>query len=331
MSTSTDTRAVTLVDLPLLRRLTGSGIVLDSEVGLTRDARGPHSLLLSSLIFSRGLYTFVSRSDVQPVVGQFRYRPDDINAHIVYLAPTLEASSDDTVWLHTLDAMAREAGKHGAHALVAEVETSSNLFETLRTARFATYARQVIWRHDPITGMVDTVGLADETSDDQLGVMSLISNTVPKMLQQVATPSSDMDGLVYRKDGRVEAHIAVSEGAHGVYLLPHLHPDLLPEAADIITSAIATVERASKVPVYVCVRMYQNWLDSALETLDFECYTEQAVMVKQLVAGIKHPSFARLSRIKGKLEVSCAPNHWSIRQNAKDKDSHTPYGTTDKG
>jgi hypothetical protein len=114
-----DTRAITLVDIPLLRRLSSSSVILDSELSLTRDARGAKSALLSAILFPRGVYTLVARSETQPVIGQFRYRPEDLNAHIVYLAPGMEETGDDdTVWLHILDAMAREAGKHGAHALV---------------------------------------------------------------------------------------------------------------------------------------------------------------------------------------------------------------------
>jgi hypothetical protein len=317
MTTITDTRNMTLVDLPLIRRLNGTGTILDSETGLTRDARGQHSLHLSSLLFPRGLYTLVARAeDSQPVVGQFRYRPDDIIAHIVYIAPSLDDIRENNVWLHILDAMAREAGKHGAQSLVAEVETSSQLFETLRTANFATYARQTVWRHDPIapTATGDSPTLHQEADDGQIGIMALIANTVPTMLQQIAMPHSDMDGLVYRHEDRVEAYIAVSEGKFGVYLLPFLHPDVMDQAAEIITQAIAQIDRTAKVPIYVCVRSYHSWLDSVMERLDFTPLTEQAVMVKQLVAGIRYPAFARV-QIRGKLEVSSCmtntPPYWS--------------------
>jgi len=305
MPTTTDTRTMTLVDLPLVRRLTGSGTVLDSEMGLTGDARGPHSLLLSSLLFPRGLYTLVARSEQQPVVGQFRYRPDDLMAHIVYLAPALDESTEDTVWLHILDAMAREAGKHGAHALVAEVETSSTLFETLRTARFATYARQTIWQHEPLQlNAADIhVSLESETSSDQLGITALINNIVPTMLQPIATPHSDMAGMVYRKNGRVEAYVGVSEGTQGVYILPYLHPDVMSEAADIIAVAIAQTQRTRKVPVYVCVRSYQGWLNDVMYALNFEEWIEQAVMVKQIAVGIRYPEFVQI-KLKGQIKAT---------------------------
>lgn len=311
MPTTTDTRTITIVDIPLLRRLTGSGTVLDSEMGLTRDARGQHSLLLSSLLFPRGIYTLVARSEDQPVVGQFRHRPDDPIAHIVYLAPALDERTEDTVWLHILDAMAREAGKRGAQSLVAEVETSSALFETLRTARFATYARQIIWRHDPLTLNTADIPLRlTEASDsDQLGVSALLTNVLPTMLHQVAAPHSDMEGLVYRKEGRVEAYFGVSTGPRGVYLLPYLHPDVMSEAADILAAAIAQISRTEKVPVYVCVRSYQYWLHDVLHALNFEEWVEQAVMVKQIAAGIRHPAFPQV-KLNGKVEVTSATPYY---------------------
>lgn len=325
---TTDTRSMTLVDYPLVRRLTSQGTVLDSEVGLTRDARGPNSLLLSDLLFSRGLYTLVARSDEQYVVGQFRYRPDDVIAHIVYLAPALDEHTEDTVWLHILDAMSREAGKHGAHSLVAEVETSSTLFETLRTARFATYARQIIWQHEPFTALPETdIVLEAEQEADALHVVAFITHLVPRMVQQIALPPSEMDGWVYRNEqGRIQAYIGVSEGKQGVYLLPYVHPDVMDKSEAILAAAIAQVERASKVPVYMAIRNYHQWLYSSVAALGFEEWVEQAVMVKQIAAGIKHPGFARLPS-QGTLEVSSCVPHPSmqiVKDVNKDKEPEEP-------
>lgn len=314
MTTTTDTRVVSLADIPLVWRLSENGTVLDSEVGLTRDARGPHSALLSSILFPRGVYTLVARSDRQRVVGQFRYRPDDYAAHIVYLAPTLSVDAEESVWLHILDAMAREAGKHGAHSLIAEVETSSQLFETLRTARFATYSRQTIWRHAPVAASAPDAAdesayplLTEETSRDQIGIMSLICSTIPTILQHVTAPPGDMDGWVYRRDGQIDAYIAVSEGKHGVYVIPYIHPDVLDEAGALIQAAIARTPQARRVPIYISVRSYQSWLDGILEGLGFDAWVEQAIMVKHIAAGIRQSSFSRMRPV-GQLEVA---NHFT--------------------
>jgi hypothetical protein len=324
MSKPSDTRTMSLVDLPLIRRLTANGTVLDSEMGLTRDARGPHSLLLSSLLFPRGIYTLIARSETQPVVGQFRYRPDDLVAHIMYIGgQSVEDEVKNPACLQILDAMAREAGKHGAHSLLAEVETSSNLFETLRMARFATYARQIIWRHEPMQiESAPEIKLEEETSSDQLGILALICATVPPLLQGIAAPSSEMAGWVYRKNGRIEAYIGVSEGSQGIYLLPFIHSDISSEAEVLLTALIQRLERASKLPIYVCVRSYQSWLNSIMERMAFEELLEQAVMVKHLAIGIRHPNFNKVTPVTGKLKVSSnGPHYWmAAKLEPKDKE-----------
>lgn len=301
MSSSVDTRSLTLVDIPFVKRLVAEkGTSLDSELNFTRDAEGPHTALFSSIFLpNRGLHTLVARSDKQHVVGQFRLRPDEAHAHIVYIAHELE-DADDTACLHILDAMAQEAGRRGAQTLNAEVNENSYLFQTMRIAGFATYARQEIWQRLPGTGTTGplsglrAVELTEETTEDAMGIHLLYCNIVPRLVQQTAMLPTDENGLVYRKDERIEGYIAVSEGRYGVYLMPYLHPDIFSEASAIISTAISRVTRASKVPVYVCVRRYQDWLGESLYDLGFEPWTRQAVMVRHIAAGVRQASFAPL-------------------------------------
>lgn len=297
VSNSTDTHSMKLIDLPLMLRLKQNAIVLHSELGLTGDARGQSSALLSSIVFPRGLHTLLGHVNEANVVGQFRYRAGDVNAHIVYLAPTLAEDQDDTIWLHMLDAMARHAGNNGAQTLVAEVEQSHRLFETMRRAGYAVYSRQVIWKHEPIADvmMAPELRINGETVADQIGIASLLGCTIPGILQSVMGPSTDMEGLVYRKQGRVEAYIAYSEGKHGVYLMPYVHPGVLDEAPDIVAAALLAIERCRKVPVYVCVRGYQGWLENTMLDLGFAPWLEQAVMVKHLAAGVRQTTFAQVN------------------------------------
>jgi hypothetical protein len=293
-----DTRAVKLVDIPLVNRLVEKGTLLDSEIGFTRSADGPNSALFSSFFLpQRGLHTLVSRCDKQHVVGQFRLRPDETQAKIVYLAPNLEHTMDDTLWLHILDAMAVEAGRRGAHMLTAEIDEYLQLFQTMRESGFAIYARQEIWQRLPDDlSPIEPVELTEETEADAHGIQMLYSNIVPRLVQQIAVPPSFSKGWVYRKNERLEGYIAVSEGKCGVYLMPYLHPDVFSEAPAIIAGAIARASRADKVPVYACVRRYQDWLEDALVDLGFEPLTRQAVMVRHISAGVRQASFARLSQ-----------------------------------
>lgn len=292
MQGHTEAHTIKLRDLPLMLRLKQNAIVLHSELGLTEDARGQNSALLSSIVFPRELHTLIAQLDGKNVVGQFRYRPGDANAHIVYLAPTLDDEDDDTIWLHMLDAMAEQAGKNGAQTLVGEVELSHRLFETMRRAGYAVYSRQVIWRRPPLTEAAKAgVLVTGETEADQIGIAALLGCTIPRILHTVLEPSTDMAGLVYRKDGQVEAYLAFSEGRHGVYILPFLHPEVLSDAAAIVASAMRGIDRCRKLPIYVCVRGYQGWLENAMLDLGFSPWLEQAVMVKHLTAGVRQTTF----------------------------------------
>ena len=296
MVSQTDTHQLKLLDLPLMLRLKQNAIVLNSESGLIEDARGQNSALLSSIVFPRGLHTLLARIDEKDVVGQFRHRQGDANAHLVYLAPTLNDEDDDTRWLHMLDAMAEQAGRNGAHTLVGEIEISHRLFETMRRAGYAVYSRQVIWQRGPLPPEFASpvVTISAETDGDEIGISALLGCTIPRIMQSVMGPSAEMSGLVYRKERQVEAYIAFSEGKHGVYVLPFLHPEVLSEAADIVAAALMRIDRCLKLPVYLCVRGYQGWLENAMRDLGFEPWLEQAVMVKHLTAGIRQTSFARV-------------------------------------
>ena len=296
MVSQTDTHALKLRDLPVVLRLKQNAIVLDSELGLIEDARGQNSALLSSIVFPRGLHSLLGRIDGKDVVGQFRHRQGDANAHLVYLAPTLGDDEDDTLWLHMLDAMAEQAGQNDAHTLVGEIELSHRLFETMRRAGYAVYSRQVIWQRGPLEPglLAPDIAIAAETVGDELGISALLACTIPRILQSVMEPSAEMAGLVFRKEGQVEAYLAYSEGRHGVYLMPYVHPEVLSEAADIVAAALIKIERCRKLPVYICVRGYQGWLENAMRDLGFSPWLEQAVMVKHLTAGIRQASFDRL-------------------------------------
>lgn len=294
-----DTRTAKLIDIPLVWRLADKGTVLDSELGFTRAPEGPESAVLSSIFLrQRGLLTIVARCDGQDAVGQMRLKASEHLAQIVYVAPNLLEDADDTPWLHVLDAMSAEAGKRGAHNLTAEVDEASPLFQTMRRAGFAVYARQEIWKRIPgqKPDASEVAPLHEETDADAMDIQLLYCNIVPRLVQHIAVPSSESTGLVYRQGDQIQGYIAVSEGKYGVYLVPYLHPDILfTEVSAVLAGAIMHASRGDKVPVYVCMRRYQDWLEDVLVELGFERCAEQAVMVRHITAGVRQAAFRPLS------------------------------------
>lgn len=310
--TDTEMRLARLVDLPLIARLIERTTLLDSELACTREANIPQNLLLERFPLSgRELYTLVGRAARQPIIGQFRLRAETPIARAVYLAPSLQEDTDvgDTPYLHLLDALTAEAGRRGAHALTAEVDEFSPLFVTMRTAGFAVYARQQIWVRTPDRATPTHIVPAplSEATDAEAGdIHALYCNIVPKLVQPVGAPPMET-GYVYRQPagthlsnrrGRgVQAYIAVSEGKSGIYIMPLLHPDILfPEASAILAGVIARVRHADRLPICICVRRYQDWLEETLIDLGFEPGTQQAVMVRHIAAGVRHAAFATPAR-----------------------------------
>lgn len=295
---TSETRAVTLVDIPLIRRLSERGTVLDSEICFTRDAGGPQAARFFTLLLPYGgVSTIIARANQQHAVGQFRMDTDESHlAHITYLAPNLEADEDDSAWLHLLDAMAMDAGKRGAHVLIAEVDELAPLFITLRTAAYSIYARQEIWCRPPgeQTLSWQPVELTEVTEDDLGEVHALYGNIIPKLVQQITYLPRPRSGYVYRDGDRVEGFVGVAQGKQGVYLTPLLHPDAFRDAPAIIAAAASRASRSASVPVYVQVRRYQDWLDRALTETGFTLQARQAVMVKHIAAGIRSAAFAPL-------------------------------------
>jgi len=100
-----------------------------------------------------------------------------------------------------------------------------------------------------------------------------------------------MDGWVYHQDGRVQAYIGVVTGKQGIFLRPFIHPDLYKEAPGILSNLISKLTRADRLPVFICVTRFLDWMQSTLEELHFLPGPRQAVMVKHITAGVRQASF----------------------------------------
>ncbi|MEP7292281.1 MAG: hypothetical protein ABI835_10880 [Chloroflexota bacterium] len=294
-----DIHAAKLVDIPLIRRLAEKGTILDSELRCTREVAGPQSVLLSSILPQRGFHTLVGQAGRQRIVGQFRVRDERI-AQIVYIAPELPERRRDTAWLHLIDAMAVEAGKRGVHMLMAEVDEDSPLFVTMRTAGFAVYARQDIWKREPAAlpfPFSDPAELRESKDEDINSIQALYGTIVPRLVQPVAMPPEDSLGFVYRHDQRLQGYVTVSMGKTGIYVTPLLHPDILyRDAITLLAGVLGRIGRVDRLPVYICVRRYQDWLEDALTELGFVSCQPQALMVRHIAAGVRQAAFSSLER-----------------------------------
>lgn len=290
-------------DFGLVRRLSERGVCFDSEAALTRGAHTLQSAVLSFLAPGVGLPTYIWRDADEhgyEAFGQIRFRTSDDSAHLTFLAPSY---TEDGVWGPLLDHLYAEAASRGAHNLVAEVDEHSPEFEALRRSGFAIYTRQHIWRrekpHPPITAIVQP-RLRPQQNSDIIGVQSLYTNIVPRLVQQVEPPPVRYGhGYVLEENGETVAFFDVSRGPLGIWIQPYLHPSVFDHKTVLFADLLCHFTDREPVPINVCVRSHQDWLRATLCDLEFSAWAEQAVMVKRLAVRIAEPEFKTIPVIAG--------------------------------
>jgi hypothetical protein len=270
-------------DLPTLHRYRHNSVFLDSALILTRGPMLVSGALFSYLAPSIGLFTCVyNGSQRPPLIGQAMHNPGAPLAHLTFLTPDegLESPAIPDI----VEYLAMLVGERGAFHLLAEVDEQSRAYEALRKACFAIYSRQRIWQ---ITSQwpnqnEDNTPWREATSRDVIAIRSLYNNLVPGLVQQVEPFAIQQPrGLVYQQEDDLLAYVELRYGNRGIWAQPFVHPD----AEDVLDRFIELLQnlpnRRSR-PVYLCIRSYQSWLESAIEELGAEAGPRQAVMVKHL-------------------------------------------------
>lgn len=306
MLLSLEARPFMPYDLPLVRRLAAQGVSFDSEMTLTHGALSSlSSTLLSALFFSEGSSPiFILREGEAEYAAGFRHKSGEQHARIGFIAPGLDQPFGEEAWSALIDAMVWAAGKRGAHTLNAEVDELSPAFAVLRRCGFALYARQDLWLRPPAPlPDADAALLRPANEEDAFAVNTLYANVVPRMVLQADAPPAPGHGLVYEERGRVVAFVSVTEGRNGIYLQPFLHPEMDHHAGALHAAALARLPRAERLPVYICVRRYQDWLRVPLLDMGFEPYMSQAVMVKHTVARVEHPALSTAPSLAGAVRI----------------------------
>ena len=290
-------------DLPLLFRYRQHGLFLDSTLTFTRgSALVPTGALLAYFAPATGLFTYLARSDEgdgQPLVGQILHAAGTTFARMTFLAPESALQSVELPAL--LDAIAVEIGQRGAFHVLAEVEEGSLAFQSLHQLGFAIYARQRIWRlaGDP-QGAADPAEWRPCTPQDTLRVRSLYVDLVPGLVQQVEPlPRERLKGMVFTQRSEVRAYVELRYGPAGIWAQPFVHPDA-PEVGGHLVRLLQSLPDRRGRAVYLCVRSYQSWLESAIEELGAQPGQSQAVMVRHLAVARKATQPYALPALNGK-------------------------------
>jgi hypothetical protein len=297
-------------DLPLLYRYRQRGIFLDSALALTRGSMlVPVRALLSYFASAAGVFTYLcDRGDHKesPLLGQVMHSSGSSSARLSYLAP--ETMLESANFPLMLDQVAYRIGARGAFHVLAEVDDGLIAFEALRQAGFAIYARQNIWvLWGKPTGETKQTDwrLCDES--DLPGVHVLYNDLVPGLVQQIEPPPKNRArGLVYRQEREVKAYVELKYGMRGIWVQPYVHPDA-EGFAERLANLLENLPNRRSRPVYLCVRSYQSWLESAVQETGAEALVRQAVMVRHLAVTKKAAEAYKLPAMNGSQAEPTAP------------------------
>ncbi len=310
-------RPFDLRDVRLVARLDEHGIALDSRAALIQARRPLRDAMAAYLLAGRGAPTCVLRLQrpgaTLRAFGQVRICSGHPQARLLTLASRPEGH-ESLIWPHLLDALTVQAGRYGAHAVLAQVEDNGLGFEALRRSEFVVYTRQEIWRLTIPLAQPDEMQLRPEEPGDQWHIQLLIANTVPRLIQQIEPVDQTGLGLVWMEDGNPLAYVCAHRGPHGFWLQLYLHPEVDGTARAIIQQAAAHYVPSPKTPLYCCIRRYQEWLNRPLVDLGFESLGSQAVMVRHTTARIAEPEHARVPVHETGLEATSPICHGSVQR-----------------
>lgn len=276
-------RSLDLLDLPFLPRYRQSILALDSARFVTRGNPLGANALVSYLNPRRNLHTALASEDGESLMGQVLLNEGDPSARLVFLAP---ADNLDGLTLPLLDALVHQAGEWGALHVLAEVDEDSPGFQALRTAGFAMYAWQRLWRLPAFSGEAGPSPWREVREVDWPAVQTLHAQIVPALLQPVENLPRQACGLVCLAAGGVQGYVLHSSGPEGLWLqplIPPVSPCFPGQAAGLVKAAGGWNRRN----VTVCVRSYQAWLETSLQELGAEPGPRQAVMVRRLAKTVR--------------------------------------------
>ncbi|MBT3321211.1 MAG: hypothetical protein HN392_02900 [Anaerolineae bacterium] len=272
-------RALELFDLPRLSRYRDEVIALDSRRALTRGNPLRARNFISYLNPKRRIYTGVFEDEKGVVLGGIIQRAEENFARLAYLAPARAP-------LALIDHLTAHAGVWQARQIVTEIDEKNALFQSLRQCGFSVYGHQRIWNLSDISHLDNALTRWRKKKDiDFPAIQNLENKIIPPLLLPLETFSNISSGMLCQND-ELLAYIDISYGSRGIFLRPLIHPNT-ENLGEKLLNFLANLPKSHRLPIYLCVRSHQAWIEPVLEEMGARAGARQAVLVKYLVSRIR--------------------------------------------
>ncbi len=217
-----------------------------------------------------------------PLLGRIYLNQGEEAARLAFLAP--EHALANGILEALLSHLAWECVNRGALRFLAELDENSPAFESFRLAGFCVFTHQQIWRI-PNSNSDQTTPPGNWQPLRQIdshAIQSLYHTIVPPLVQGAECLDKRLvQGYGYSIDGDLLAFVEVISGPNGLYLNPVVHPNIR-DALPVTAALIRKIQQHSNRPVYIAIRDYQSWLNSAIQSLQGEPSERKVMMVKHL-------------------------------------------------
>lgn len=270
-------------------------VCTDNAQALTQGNPVGPVAILARLNPSVGSYTgfYASSNGKPPLVGHMRHGTGERSARIEFLMP--EDGLNQPGLVELLEHLAAQAGTWGAFHLLAEIDENNCALEGMRRSGFSVYAWQQIWKYLSAAETSPTAratngnhkntppGWKSATSIDEISIRNLYQSLVPPLVQSAEPLTTrKLTGWVYQQQGETLAYVDATYGPHGIYLQPLIHP-AVENVNQVLSDLLDRQPTRLGRPVFLAIRSYQAWLETAASNLEFQVGPRQALLVKHLV------------------------------------------------
>lgn len=184
-----------------------------------------------------------------------------------------------------LEHLVKRAGAWKAWGVLADLPESSPLIEGFRKAGFTIWARQNIYQINPKDNDYNEEAIRWRlwTSEDVNLMNALYKEVVPGAVQCIEpmTRKAALGLVAYQPDGRLAAYADLEYGPKGIWVQVISSPEV--RLVGLLQNLPMAIPELAGRPVYLCVRSYQPWLDSAMQEVGCSMSEAQVLLVKHLV------------------------------------------------
>lgn len=221
------------------------------------------------------------------MIGQMIHQSGSRSGQMIFLAPTNNLDFPNVYSL--IDFIAVEAANWGCLQLQAETDEHSLAFDIFHKAGFSVYGWQRIYQINPDQMDPEWSSLGRDSSSwqpvndrDTLNIHLFYQSLVPAMVQPYETIlEKKLQGFVCRRESEILGFADVTFGLTGIYVQPIVHPSA-ENIREMLLNLVFKLANSDPLPVYLCIRSYQGWLETAADDLNASVSPRQALMVRRL-------------------------------------------------